>query len=89
MNKLFVLTLIILVLVLYIFITYSEKESFDYKSSIDPGFGDQMYKLESANPWDPSMMDELSQNWTDASFGNVVSYLEDRNDATAIKNLPV
>jgi hypothetical protein len=87
-----VLIVFILLLTIYIFFYKGPEEEFFQYSRIDeinPGFGDKMWKLESANTWDPSSLDTLSQHWTDGSFGNLVSYLEDRNDATAIKNLPV
>jgi len=53
---------------------------------INPGFGNQMSELESAPDIDYS---QIGQNETDASFGQLVSHLEQRNTATAIKNLSV
>ena len=62
--------------------------SFDYnrRNKIDPGFGNQMWKLESAPDLDYS---QFGQNETAGSFGQLVSRLEQRDTATEIKNLPV
>jgi hypothetical protein len=67
---------------------YTEQQ-YNKIKKVDPGFGYHMWQLETPNKWNPSMMDSLSQNWDDGSFGQLVSYLEDRNDATAIKNMSV
>ncbi len=59
------------------------------KSAINPGFGDRMWGLESAPEWNDYDYDIYAKDPQPGDFGELVSYLEDRNDATAIKNLPV
>ena len=59
------------------------------KSKIDPGFGNRMWELESAPEWNDDDYNLLARNPQPGDFGKLVSYLEDRNNATAIKNLPV
>lgn len=89
MNKLLILTIIIMIFVIILLLKGKEHFEYDddYINSIDPGFGHQLGNLETAPQWDPSMMDELSKHWTDGMYGQLVSYLEDRKDAPAIRNI--
>ena len=48
-----------------------------------------MWELESAPEWNDDDYNLLARNPQPGDFGKLVSYLEDRNNATAIKNLPV
>ncbi len=61
----------------------------NYQNKIDPGFGNKMWELESAPEWDFNDYDLYAKHPQPGDFGKLVSYLEDRNNATAIKNLPV
>lgn len=73
---------------------YPRKRGYNYynrykKSKIDPGFGNRMWELESAPEWNDNDYNLLAKYPQPGNFGKLVSYLEDRNNATAIKNLPV
>ncbi len=59
------------------------------KSRIDPGFGNRMWELESAPEWNDNDYNLLGRYMQPGDFGKLVSYLEDRNNATARKNLNV
>ncbi len=65
------------------------KQQYDQMSKVDPGFGLHMWQFESAPKWDPNTLDALSKQWQPGTFGQLVSYLEDRNMAPHIKNLSV
>jgi len=103
MNCIIISILLILLLILTLICIYQhskDDENFQYatlynyynryqKSKIDPGFGNRMWELESAPEWNDNDYNLLAKYPQPGDFGKLVSYLEDRNNATAIKNLPV
>jgi len=69
---------------------YSKKE-YEIMEKTDPGFGYHMWQFQYPVKFDMNKLDKYANDkrWKDGDFGKLVSYLEDRDMAPAIKNLSV
>ncbi len=66
---------------------YTESQ---YKTieQMDPAFGYHMWQFQNPKKFNMDNLIKYSPSWKDGDFGKLVSYLEDRNMAPYIKNLP-
>ena len=65
------------------------KSQYEVMEKTDPGFGYHMWQFEYPVKFNMNELVNYSDKWKDGDFGKLVSYLEDRNMAPAIKNLSV